>query len=151
MSTSNMFLWWNGENYPAIIIIFNNSCSSISIILITETTVFTLTLVMRIKLRCHAHFEFSANQITWSKLFIQIQILNNKYCRSRSVGFFRSQLIWIYTVCKGRVYLGSAGQGLTLSMLGKNFSRQHFEIFFNVESYFLGKIRNISSICHLLN
>ena len=23
------------------------------------------------------------------------------------------QLVWIYTVCKGRVYLGSAGQGLT--------------------------------------
>ena len=23
-----------------------------------------------------------------------------------------SQLIWIYTVCKGRVYLGSAGQEL---------------------------------------
>ena len=32
--------------------------------------------------------------------------------RSRSVGFFRSQLIWIYTVCKGRTYPGSAGQGL---------------------------------------
>ena len=28
------------------------------------------------------------------------------------------QLIWIYTVCKGRVYPGSAGQGLTLSMYG---------------------------------
>ena len=27
-------------------------------------------------------------------------ILNGKQCRSRSVGFFRSQLIWIYTVCK---------------------------------------------------
>ena len=27
---------------------------------------------------------------------------------------FRSQLIWIYTVCKGRVYPGSAGQGLKL-------------------------------------
>ena len=37
--------------------------------------------------------------------------LNGKQCRSRSVGFLRSQLIWIYTVCKGRVYLGSAGQG----------------------------------------
>ena len=33
-------------------------------------------------------------------------------CRSRSVGFFRSQLIWIYTVCKGRTYPGSAGQGI---------------------------------------
>ena len=27
-------------------------------------------------------------------------ILNDKQCKSRSVGFFRSQLIWIYTVCK---------------------------------------------------
>ena len=25
---------------------------------------------------------------------------------------FRSQLIWIYTVCKGKTYPGSAGQGL---------------------------------------
>ena len=24
-----------------------------------------------------------------------------------SVGFFKSQLIWIYIECKGRVYLGS--------------------------------------------
>ena len=42
---------------------------------------------------------------------VQIHILDVKQCRSRSVGFFRSQLIWIYTVCKGRVYLGLAGQG----------------------------------------
>ena len=28
---------------------------------------------------------------------------------------FRSQLIWIYTVCKGMVYQGSARQGLTSS------------------------------------
>ena len=32
--------------------------------------------------------------------------------RIRDAIFFRSQLIWIYTICKGRVYLGSAGQGL---------------------------------------
>ena len=36
-------------------------------------------------------------------------ILNSKQCRSRSVGFFRSQLIWICTVCKSKVYPGSAG------------------------------------------
>ena len=66
------------------------------------------------KLRYHTHFQFSANQITWSRLLIQIHILNGKQCRSRSVGFFRSQLIWIYTVCKGRTYPGSAGQGLRL-------------------------------------
>ena len=47
-------------------------------------------------------------------------ILNHKQCRSRSVGFFRSQLIWIYTVCKGRANPGSAGQRLTLSVLNWN-------------------------------
>ena len=74
-----------------------------------------LTLVLLNKLRCHVHFKFSANQITWSRLLIKIHILNGKKCRSRSVGFFRSQLIWIYTVCKGRTYLGSAGLGLILT------------------------------------
>ena len=44
--------------------------------------------------------------------FWYIHLLNDKQCRSRSVGFWRSQLIWIYTVCKRRVYLGSVGQGL---------------------------------------
>ena len=34
----------------------------------------------------------------------------NKQCRSSSVGFFRSQLIWIYTNC--RVHSDSAGQRL---------------------------------------
>ena len=71
-----------------------------------------LTLVLLNKLRCHTYFQFSANQITWSSLLMQIHILNDKQCSSRSVGFFRSQLIWIYTVCKGRVDPGSAGEGL---------------------------------------
>ena len=31
---------------------------------------------------------------------------------SSEVGFFRSQLIWIYTVCKGRVFPVPAGEGL---------------------------------------
>ena len=39
-------------------------------------------------------------------------MLNDKQCRSWLVGFFRSQLIWIYTVFKGRVCPGSAGQVL---------------------------------------
>ena len=30
--------------------------------------------------------------------------------------FFRSQLIWLYTVCKGRTYLGSAGSRLNNSL-----------------------------------
>ena len=47
---------------------------------------------------------------------VAIKSHNGKQCRSRSVGFFfRSQLIWICTVCKGRVYPGSAGQGLRSS------------------------------------
>ena len=71
-----------------------------------------LTLVLLNKLRWLVHFWFSANQITWFWILIQIHILYDKQCRSRSIGFFRSQLIWIYTVCKGRVYQGSAGQGL---------------------------------------
>ena len=71
-----------------------------------------LTLVLLNKLRCHALSKFSTNQINWSRLLIWIHIVNGKQCRSRSVGFFRSQLIWIYTVCKGSIYPGSAGQGL---------------------------------------
>ena len=50
-----------------------------------------------------------SHQITWFRFFIQIHLFTDKQCRSRSVCFFRSQLIWIYTVCKGRVYPGSAG------------------------------------------
>ena len=76
----------------------------------------SLTLVLLNKLRCHAYFQFSANQITWSSFLIQIHILNGKQCRSRSVGFFRSQLIWIYTVCKGRAYPGSTGLGLMMHL-----------------------------------
>ena len=34
-----------------------------------------------------------------SGFLIEIRIFNDKQCRFRSVGFFRSQLIWIYTVC----------------------------------------------------
>ena len=75
-----------------------------------------LTLDMLNKLRCRAHFLFSANQITWSRLLIYSLILNGKQCRSRLVGFFRSQLIWIYTVCKCRIYSGLAGQGLRLTV-----------------------------------
>ena len=57
-----------------------------------------LTLVMLNELRCHAHFQFSANQITWSRLLIQYHILNGKQCRSRSVGFWvQIQISWLLT------------------------------------------------------
>ena len=60
-----------------------------------------LTLV---KSRCPAHLKFSANQIAWSRMLQLINILNGKQCRS--------QLIWIYTDCKGWIYPGLAWQGL---------------------------------------
>ena len=98
----------------------------------------------------------------------------------RSAGFFRSQLIWIYSVCKGRVYPVSVGQGLTLTYVAcwvKKACRQSFKMFLvfpprklvltfhaNCPSYadylawnvkalymYLAKIRKISSICNLLN
>ena len=62
----------------------------------------SLVIVLLHKLRGHAHFLFSANQITRSGLLLWICMLNSKQC----------QLIWIYTVYKGRVYPGSAGKGL---------------------------------------
>ena len=76
----------------------------------------TFTLAMLNRLRCHSHFEFSANQITSFRKLIQSHILNDKQYRFRSVGFFRSQLIWISTECtecKSRAYLCSAGPGLS--------------------------------------
>ena len=128
------------------------------------------------KLRCHAHFQFSANQITWSRLLIQIHILYDKQCRSRSVGFFGCQLIWIYTATlfpkqgisrfnRTRVKAVTVFVLLMHSMLGENFSR-HFEIFsyfsrelarlwhfipletvcMKCQCLFLGKISKISSL-----
>ena len=61
-----------------------------------------LTLILLNNLFSHTHFWLSTNQITSYKIFVQIHKLNGKQCRSWSDGFFRSHLIWIYTVCKGR-------------------------------------------------
>ena len=80
-----------------------------------------LTLVMLNNLRYYAHFQFLANQFTGSRLLILIKIFIGKQCRSRSVGFSRSQLIWIYTVCKCRTYPGSAGQGLRENIIQTYF------------------------------
>ena len=81
-----------------------------------------LILIMLNKLKCNTHFWFSTNQITWSRLLIQIHILNDKQCRSRSDGFWRSQLIWIYSVSEDRTYPGSAGPGLTFAMQWANLA-----------------------------
>ena len=71
-----------------------------------------LTLVLLNKLRCHTLFKFSANQITWSRLLIQIHILNGKQCRSRSVGFFKPTDLDLHCL-QNRTYPGSTGLGLT--------------------------------------
>ena len=68
---------------------------------------------------------------------------------------FRSQLIWIYIVCKGRVYPGSAGQRLR-SFLIVQFNALHVRWKENsaddILKYFSeGKIRKLSSIYCLLN
>ena len=104
-----------------------------------------LTLIRLNKLRCHTHFKLSANEITWSRLLIHIHILNDKQCRSRSVGFCRSQLIWIYTVCKCRIYLGSAGQGLKIQtfFVGKKvFYLQLWFFFLTFTSYWANSADN---------
>ena len=67
---------------------------------VTRECILLLTLALLNTLRCHAHFSFKANQITWSGFLTEIHIFNVKECRSRSVGFFRSQLILIYKFAK---------------------------------------------------
>ena len=71
------------------------------------------------QLRCHAHFLFLASQITWYRLLIQIHILDYKQWRARLVCFL-SQLIWIFTVCKGR-----ANQGFSKKMVNVNLSSEN--------------------------
>ena len=111
-------------------------------------------------IRLHYSYQCKSNEhLTLVLLNPDIPYLC-KQCRSRSVGFWRSQLIWTCTVChqvcefiaKVRIQqsdwlkirsgcgilIYSARQGLMLSMMGKN-------IFLN---FFLGKI---SLNCHLLN
>ena len=57
---------------------------------------------------CHTHFYLSANQITWSRLLIQIHIVNDKQCSSRSV----KKPTDLDLHFKARAYPGSAGLGL---------------------------------------
>ena len=48
----------------------------------------------------------------WTTVQIQISWLLVNRANPDELAFFRNQLIWIYTVCKGRAYPGSAGLGL---------------------------------------
>ena len=47
----------------------------------------SLTIVLLNKLKCHSHFQFSAKQLIWTSLLIQIHILNDNKCSSKSFGF----------------------------------------------------------------
>ena len=81
----------------------------------------TLTFTMLNKLICHAHFYFSANQITLSRLLIQIQIFNDSADPDQELNNLALQM----DVCKGRAYQGSARLGLTsyiLVLLQLNFN-----------------------------
>ena len=73
---------------------------------------YTLTLVMLNKLRCHPTSNFQPIRLLDPGVWYKFAYLMANSADPKSVGFFRSQLIWIYTVFKGRVYPGSAGQGL---------------------------------------
>ena len=50
----------------------------------------------------HSHPQVYASVDSCLFSILLSPILNEKQCRSKSVGFYRSQLIWIYTVCKGK-------------------------------------------------
>ena len=73
----------------------------------------------------HTHFWLSANQITSYNVFIQIHKLNDKQCRSWSDGFFRSHLIWIYTVCKGRGCCEQQDKDNISSLYGTTAGEKH--------------------------
>ena len=64
---------------------------------VAMTKCFTLTLLMLNKDATPTSDFQQSDYLIW--VFNRIHIFNDKQCRSRSSGFFRSQLIWIYTVC----------------------------------------------------
>ena len=55
-------------------------------------------------------------QVVDSNSHIQLQIVLISW-------FVLIQLIWIYTVCKAKAYLGSAGPGLTLRMIKTSITK----------------------------
>ena len=76
--------------------------------------------------------------------------LNDKQCRSRSVGFFRSQLIWIYTVFKGWIYPGSARQGLRVNSPIHLIHIYHKNVFVSSDSVlFLSAFLNDINVCDM--
>ena len=68
---------------------------------------------------CHtSHCETKYHRI-WlfcNPFLIEFHIFNDKQCRSRSAGFFRSQLIWIYSLLRKGMSC-SAREGLITELL----------------------------------
>ena len=93
-----------------------------------QVVVNSLTLILLNNLISHTHFCLTANQITSYNVSIQIHKLNNKQCRSWSDGFFRSHLIWIYTVCKVRVVMNSRIRLKGLSLPRKSVCRLTYQL-----------------------
>ena len=104
------FMWSDslGDNYSIII------SSHIFFFLFLDKSMFCVFIIMKIRLDISC--EWSAMQMIHMKCQVCLSSrlmtskINpylaehdmpclNKQCRSRSVGFFRSQLIWICTVC----------------------------------------------------
>ena len=107
-----IFLWWGREQYVNQTHICNSKLHQLRVSFQSSKT--SLTVAMLNTLRCHTHFWFSANlrlldPDCWYKfIYLMANSANPDFF------FFRSQLIWIYTVCKGRTYLGSAELRITL-------------------------------------
>ena len=82
-----------------------------------------LTLVMLNKLRCQAFFKFSAKQVY---LIQNVDINSHTEWQTVKIQISWSQLIWIFAVCKSRVYPGSAGQGLRVKLFFFFFPENRF-------------------------
>ena len=88
---------------------YDNQIKAIKVTLGKQHIKRMLTLVMLSELRCHAHFWFRLLDLGFRYKFTYLMSDSADPGQLTS----RSQLIWINTNCKGRVYSGSAGQGLS--------------------------------------
>ena len=66
------------------------------------------------------------------------------------ISWLQSQLIWIYTVCKGRVYPGSAGQGLICSFIRTSTVRSYGVQIFRVNMLTLVLLNKLRCHIHFL-
>ena len=66
------------------------------------------------------------------------------------IGADPDQLIWIYTVCKCRLYPGSAGQGLSLSYGLVNTVMVMLNQSVNLLTHFLGRLSPLSGQLHVV-